>query len=267
MFRNSRELRRVIETVDTFGDISSTVRPGRMEPIAHNAIMHALEVRSRGNYRSINSNGNPNTIDDTGTVDMTNVLNIIDEKNKKAATEQQQERTSIRELGIADQTLQIHGARPMRKAEVIIRLIYENANGINNGLSDNEKVEKAKRLHNNLEVDIAAYNKHRLNMRHNDNVNGFNQLFRGGEAEVGSVVAHNIHENIGRVQEGGTCVLAFGTITKKIEADQSAKDMTGLGRWSVMTFQRDGARTRVVCGYNPCYNKAKDNGTSYAQQR
>ena len=153
-----------------------------MEPIAHNAIMHALEVRSRGHYQSINSNGNPNTIDDTGMVDMTNVLNIIDEKNK-AATEQQ-ERTSIRELGIADQTLQIHRARPMRKAEGIICLIYENANGINNRLSDNEKVEKAKRLHNNLEVDIAAYNEHRLNMRHKDNVNGFNQLFRGGEAEV-----------------------------------------------------------------------------------
>ena len=180
MFRNSRELRRVIETVDTFGDILSTVRPGRMEPIAYNAIMHALEVRSRGTSRSINLNGNPNTIDDTGMVDMTNVLNIIDEKNKKAATEQQ-EQTSIRELGIADQTLQIHGARPMRKAEGIIRLIYEKANGINNRLSDNEKVEKAKRLHNNLEVDIAAYNEHRLNMRHKDNVNGFNQLSGEGK--------------------------------------------------------------------------------------
>jgi hypothetical protein len=104
-------------------------------------------------------------------------------------------------------------------------------------------------------------------MRHKDNVNGFNQLFKGGEAEVRSVVAHNVHENIGRVQEGGMRILAFGTITEKIEVDQTAKDGTGLGRWSVMTFRRDGARTRVVCGYNPCYNKAKDNGTSYAQQR
>jgi hypothetical protein len=144
---------------------------------------------------------------------------------KKAVTEQQ-ERTSIRELGIADQTLQIHVARPMRKAEGIIHLIYENVNGINNRLSNNEKVEKAKRLHNDLEVYIATYNKHQLNMRHKDNVNGFNQLFRGGGAEVRLVVAHNIRENIGRVQEGGTCVLAFGTIIEKIEADQSAKDTT-----------------------------------------
>ena len=57
-----------------------------MEPIAHNAIMHALEVRSRGNYQSIISNGNPNTIDDTGMVDMTNVLNIMDEKKSSNRT-------------------------------------------------------------------------------------------------------------------------------------------------------------------------------------
>ena len=122
-------------------------------------------------------------------------------------------------------------------------------------------------MHNDLEVDIAAYNEHRLNMKHKENVNGFNQLFRGGEAEVRSVVAHNVHENVGRAQEGGTCVMAFGAITEKVKADQTAKDGTGLGRWTVMTFRRDGARTRVVCGYNPCYNNATNNGTSYAQQR
>ena len=37
---------------------------------------------------------------------------------------------------------------------------YENVNGIINRLSGNEKVEKVKELHNKLEVDLAAYNKH-----------------------------------------------------------------------------------------------------------
>jgi hypothetical protein len=104
-------------------------------------------------------------------------------------------------------------------------------------------------------------------MRHKDNVNGFNQLFIGGEAEVRLVMAHNVHEKIGRIQEGSICILAFGAIMEKIKVDQMAKDSSGLGRWSVMTFRRDGARTRVVCGYNPCYNSAKDNKTLYAQQR
>ncbi len=90
---------------------------------------------------------------------------------------------------------------------------------MSNKLSDNEKVEKAKEIHDELEVDIAAYNKHRLNMRHRGNVNGFNQIFKGGEVTNQSVVAHNIHKNISRVQEGGTSLLLFGTLTDQLDHD------------------------------------------------
>jgi hypothetical protein len=51
-------------------------------------------------------------------------------------------------------------------------------------------------------------------MQHKQNVNGFNQLFKGGEAAIQPVVSHNVHENIGRVQEGGTSLLAFWVITE-----------------------------------------------------
>jgi len=56
-----------------------------------------------------------------------------------------------------------------------------------------------------LGADVLAYNEHRQNLQHKDNRNGWNQFFRGGEADVRSVVAHNVHEadQIGRVQEGG----------------------------------------------------------------
>ena len=83
---------------------------------------------------------------------------------------------------VSDEVLKIHGIAPMSKGEGVTRLIYENANGISNKLSNNEKVERAKELHDSLEVDIVAYNEHRLNMAHKHNINGFNQLFRGGEA-------------------------------------------------------------------------------------
>ena len=59
-------------------------------------------------------------------------------------------------------------------------------NGLTNRLSGNENVEKAKELHDQLEVNLVAYNKHRLNMQDCKNVNGFNQLFKGGEAAVQS---------------------------------------------------------------------------------
>ena len=264
-YKNIQNYQRVIETIDNIGTSTRTVLQGRMNPIVHNTILQALDHRARMTQFPRTLNDSP-TIDETGTVDMNNIMHVLEEKDRIAATEQQ-ERQSVRDLGTAGEAFRVHGTPPTKKGEGIVRLIYENANGIVNRISNNEKVEKARRLHNDLEVDIAAYNEHRLNMRHKGNVNGFNQLFGGGEAMVKSVVAHNIHENVGRTQEGGTCVLAFGAITDKIEFGQITKDDSGLGRWSVMTFRRDNARTRVVCGYNPCYNKAKDNGTSYAQQQ
>ena len=63
---------------------------------------------------------------------------------------------------------------------------------------------KARAIHNNLEVDIVAYSEHCLNYHHPENGTGFNQLFWGGETEVQSIVAHNVHENVSGVQEGGT---------------------------------------------------------------
>jgi hypothetical protein len=109
-------------------------------------------------------------------------------------------------------------------------------------------VEKAKEVHDELEVDISAYNEHRLNMCNQRNVNGFNQLFEGGKADIHLVVAHNIHEDFGRVQEGGTSLIAFGNTTEYLVHNQLGKDETGLGRWSVMTFKGENCLTHVLCG-------------------
>ncbi len=128
-------------------------------------------------------------------------------------------------------------------------------------------MEKAKEIHDELEVNIVAYNEHRLNMKDRRNVNGFNQLFKGGKVAIHSVVGHNVHENIGQVQDGGTSLMAFGTVTEYLMHDQPGKDETSLGRWSVMTFKGDNGLTRVVCGYNPCYNAKPECSTTYQQHR
>ena len=82
-----------------------------------------------------------------------------------------------------------------------------------------------------LEADVVCYNEHRVNMKHKENYNGFNQLFRGGEADIRSVVAHNVHKKLGRIQEGGTSMLMFGSLIQQFDVDHSGKDDTGLGRW------------------------------------
>ncbi len=68
-------------------------------------------------------------------------------------------------------------------------------------------------------------------------MNGFSQLFKGGEVAIQSVVAHNVHGNFGKVQEGGTSLKAIGPLTEYVEPNQPGKDKTGLGRWSVMSFK------------------------------
>ena len=75
---------------------------------------------------------------------------------------QQQERIDIR--GVSDEILQVHGIIPGRKDDEIIRLLYENTNGIPNRLGENEKLDKAKELIDELGADVVAYNEHRQNL-------------------------------------------------------------------------------------------------------
>ena len=71
------------------------------------------------------------------------------------------------------------------------RLIYKNLDGSLNKIGGNEKLAKEKTIIDDLEADIACSNEHKQNLMHKDNVNGFSQLFKGGEAEVRAVAAHN----------------------------------------------------------------------------
>ncbi len=163
----------------------------------------------------------------------------------------------------------MHGVLPGRKEEGITWLMYKNMNGFSNRMGGNEKLGKAKDLIDELEADVVLYNEHRQNLMHSDNRNGWNQLFRGGEADVRSVVAHNIYEgrNVGRTQEGGMGILMFGQLTEYLDMPNSGKDASGLGRWSMMVIKGEGVQTRIICGYNPCNSRKTDSSTSYQQHR
>jgi hypothetical protein len=130
------------------------------------------------------------SVDKTGTVDASFMLQSEREINKQLALTEHQERNRVMELGISEEVLQVHGVAPASKGKGVVQLIYENVNDLSNRLSNNEKVEKAKEIHDELEIDIVAYNKHRLNMSHRGNINGFNQLFKGGKVALQSVVSH-----------------------------------------------------------------------------
>ena len=93
-------------------------------------------------------------------------------------------------------------------------------------------------------------------------------MFNGGETDIRAIAAHNANENVGRVQEGVTEMLAFGNLMDQFDGDGSGRDELGLGCWTFMTFAgSDGVVTYVVCGYNTTANNKVESGTTYQQHR
>ncbi len=111
----------------------------------------------------------------------------------------QQELGEIDAMDVNEEVLKIHGYSPPKRGREKSTWYTKYVNGFSNCMSNNWNVEKAKEIQDNLKVDIAAYCEYQLNMQHKQNFNGFNQLFKGGEAALKFIVAHNIHENIGRI--------------------------------------------------------------------
>jgi hypothetical protein len=85
----------------------------------------------------------------------------------------QQEQIEIR--GISEEVLKVHKVLPGCKEDSITWLLYKNANGLLNRMCGNNKLSKCKDLFEKLGADIVTLNKHRQNLRHMDNCNGWNQ--------------------------------------------------------------------------------------------
>ena len=104
------------------------------------------------------------SIEETGTVPCP----IAGDDEESRVIVEDQLRKEIRE--VSDYLLDVHGVPPGRKREGITRLIYENLNGLQSTLSNNnENLEKARRVIDDLQADVVCYNKHRQNLRHKAN--------------------------------------------------------------------------------------------------
>ena len=114
--------------------------------------------------------------------------------------------------GMCEDLLKVHGVSPDRKAEGVTRVGMENLNGMPNHINGNGKPNKSKEIADELGLDILAVTEHKANLAHKDNRNGFRQMYQGGEAEVRTQVAHNVHENVARTQEGGCDLILCGPL-------------------------------------------------------
>ena len=247
-----------------------------MSTSKHSKILSVLEQRAlRWRNKAVHSHNEDDllyraALDETGTV---NTAPFSDsdgecESVDSTTTNTTEQHRGLGIEGVLEEVLEVHGVAPTRKGEGVTRLMMENPNGFSTNISGNEKLEKEKEVIDDLEADLVALPEHKVNCRHKHNRNGFRQMFNGGEADIRAVAAHNVHENVSKYQEGGTALLAFGPIVEQYDFEHSGKDNTGLGRWVSMVFRgSEGVTTRIVCGYNPCYNTRKESRTFYQQNR
>ncbi len=127
---------------------------------------------------------------------------------------------------MAEGLLQPHGIPPTQSGTGFFRLLCENPNGLNNQITGNQKLGKAIDIKDELDANRLLFCEHRLNLRHRDNKNNFKQMFQRKVA-CRAVAANNIHQNVGRVQEGRTGMVAFGECTGFIT--KTGRDRYGLG--------------------------------------
>jgi hypothetical protein len=140
-------------------------------------------------------------------------------------------------MGVLEYLLEVHGLPPGRKGDRVTRLIYENLNGLQSTMSrKNEKLEKARRVINDLQADIVCYNKHRQNLRHKSNRNGFWQMFNSGKTELQAIASHNRNKDAGKYQEGGTAMMVYGNLIQQFDPENSGRDDFRLGWWTYMKF-------------------------------
>ncbi len=157
--------------------------------------------------------------------------------------------------------LQPHGISSNLKQDGIVRILWENSNGLNNQITSNLKSEKAIDVKDKLDADGMLFCEHRLNLHHKDNKNDFKQMFQRKVA-CRAIAANNIHQNVGRVQEGGTGMVSFGNSTGFIT--KMGRDPYGLGRWCWTLYGGGkGHNTKVVVAYNACKNSKKDSRMMY----
>ena len=279
MWRNKCETVRKIKLIDVLGGRRTIRKRGRLNVTKHDQVISALKNRRFSSQDRLNREDIQDQALFDAAIDETRTVTTVGESDSDSEISESDFLSDIRlteielqELAevrdIQEYLLQVHGTPPGKKQDGVVRLIYENLNGLNSRLSGNEKLDKAKEIIDELGADVVAYNELRLNWKHKDNKNGIRELFKGGETEIRAVAANNVHENVGRTQEGGTALMAYGDLVAYLDPDETGKDETGLGRWTYMRFVgADGKSTYVVSGYNPCSNKKVDSGTTYQQHR
>jgi hypothetical protein len=188
----------------------------------HQTVLTALEHRAirYQNSRTYEELEDKRLLDEV--IDKTGTVPCASEGGGKQSQLEEEEQLIKEIRGVSEYLLEVHGSAPGRKGEGVTRLIYENLNGLQSTLSNkNEKLEKARKVIDDLQANIFSYNKHRQNLRHKSNRNGFQQMFNGGEKELRAIASHNKNEEAGKFQDRGAAMIVYGDLIQQFDPEES----------------------------------------------
>ena len=97
------------------------------------------------------------TIGETGTVPIEGLTELDEDSQGTIFTIVHATHLENEEIcGVSDDLLTIHEITPGSKVDGVTRLIYENPDGFNTRISDNDKLEKAKEVIDKVGVGMMA---------------------------------------------------------------------------------------------------------------
>ena len=115
-----------------------------MNRVKHKTVLNVLEQRAerfwvgKDSWQSLDEMLYEDALDETGMVD-TKPLSETDGEGAYQSFEMLEE-LEVRE--IVEELLEVYGLAPGKKADGIVRLIYENVNGLNPWMTNNGKLDE-----------------------------------------------------------------------------------------------------------------------------
>ena len=179
-FRRNSSTGRAISILEETGVRRTIHHRGRLNLITHTATLNALEKQS---LRFANRQLTPNQLDfELTTAALTNSSNVPSRTSPSVSSLSQDHDEVSLFVQQNQELLSPIGLIPCSKREGSTRLYYENLNGMPPHISGNAKLEKIMGIIDDMEIDVFAYNEHKITFSHPENRrSGLSKLFNGGE--------------------------------------------------------------------------------------
>lgn len=134
-------------------------------------------------------------------------------------------------------------------------------------IRNNHKLLHLTDMVSKLRADVHGLTETWINFHHCWVKLGFTDFFQWESPTFGKA-SHNVMEDAGLQQEGGTATVAYNELATYANQSSSGVNPTGLGRWSFLSFESSSGHVmKAVTAYNPCRSQVTATHSVYQQHQ